>query len=773
MVVELLGKMLAKSVDQIVERSAGRIPRALAAFYARLVRVHRARSLLSLPPLRAPFFAHPLCVFVVVPLSLQYAYKEGHESWSTAPELAPSAIDAILVRCTASPGTPCDSTVRLQAAYEAAFHAAHGAFEGRLSTRTRRLEELTAAMGRGGEGGSGATPAALEALSGVYRALLEYCSVFVCLDGAASGARPAPGSVGADGQPLETAAFLAACARETAAAVDSVFPRSALAGFSALAPEARVAQAQEVALLSLGVRLLAWVQGRGGAGLENTPARALMEARALAEEVGAAAKGAASACDAYVDVFAAASGACGAGAAAAVRGAMAVSGAGGAPAEAGGWPSELANRRVVAALALGLAGDVDARLSALEAAHAQWGATVGALGELTSGRASVAKEAIYPHFAALAVAFLTAAESRAAVAADAAVWAAMAPFLPAAACTLPPSVVQAAQAALGWTARSRSAASLPLPPLAGDGEGAPASERAEVTALSDAPPALLNAPVELQGFCPVALCSAVPPPLGDGAPGRLGLLVPGDQAQGIYTWRGRLFLVSSQAAGELFAASPERYVQCAGVLARGAAPDLLHALQLVLRRDAAAGHCPEANLQLLCRFGGDLGAAADAAASEEAAAAANGGAAPAATALGGGGGGAPTPAAATLLPGVRLGRTGVPVADAGTATPTHFTDRYVDPRYAFSQWTLRRRALQMARLRGCTTTSAQTDASHFRRDNDAQAAPPTTEGTQTNTSVGVATDKERPQVLRVRGVVEPVVQAAAERKARGLPAMPL
>ena len=33
--------------------------------------------------------------------------------------------------------------------------------------------------------------------------------------------------------------------------------------------------------------------------------------------------------------------------------------------------------------------------------------------------------------------------------------------------------------------------------------------------------------------------------------------------------------------------------------------------------------------------------------------------------------------------------------------------------------------------------------------------------------------KERPQVLQVRGVAEPVVQAAAERKARGLPAMPL
>ncbi len=700
----------------------------------------------------------------------QYAYREGHESWATAPPLLPADVDAIIVRCTASPGSPCDATVRLQAAYETAFHRAHGAFEGALSTRTRRLGELVAVMGREAGGAPpGATPAALESLSAVYRALLEYCAVFACLDPAAAGAAPAAGSVGPDGAPLDTATFLAASAREAAAAMDSVFPRSALAGFSALAPEARGAQAQEVALLSLGVRLLAWVRGQGGAGLENTPARALAEARALAADVAAAAKAAMAACDAYVDVLAAAGGAGGAGGVEAVRAALRA--AGDPPPAA--WPAELANRRVLAALAVGLSGDLEARLAALEAAHAQWAASLAALTELTSGRASVAKEAVYPHFAALAVAFLSAAESRAGVAADRAVWAAVAPSAPPSVCSLPPGVAQAAQAALGWAARTKSPASLHLSPLRGGGGGG-GGEGATRTALEDAPPALLNAPIELQGFCPVALAAALPPAAlggggGGGGEGGRGALVPGDSALGIFAWQGRLYLVSSAAAGAAFAAAPGAYVRAVGALAR-AHPDLLHALQLVGRRDAPAGHCPEANLQLLSRFDGDLGAAAGAAAAEEAAGAANGGGGAPAAALAGAGAPAPAPA---LPPGARLSRTGALVADAGTATPTHFVDRRVEPRYHFSQWALRRAALQMARLRGCATTSAQTDGSHFRRDNDAQAAPAASAGTQTMRAVGVATDKERPQLLQVRGAAEPVVQAAAERKARGLPAMPI
>jgi hypothetical protein len=69
--------------------------------------------------------------------------------------------------------------------------------------------------------------------------------------------------------------------------------------------------------------------------------------------------------------------------------------------------------------------------------------------------------------------------------------------------------------------------------------------------------------------------------------------------------------------------------------------------------------------------------------------------------------------------------------DAGTETPTHFVERHVDPSYEWNEWALRRRALQMTNIRKCSTTGAQTDLSHFRRENDSQVYLPKTKVTQT------------------------------------------
>jgi hypothetical protein len=113
------------------------------------------------------------------------------------------------------------------------------------------------------------------------------------------------------------------------------------------------------------------------------------------------------------------------------------------------------------------------------------------------------------------------------------------------------------------------------------------------------------------------------------------------------------------------------------------------------------------------------------------------------------------------------------MADASVETPTHFVDRHIDPSYHFSEWALRRAALQMARLRNCATTGMQSDGSAFRRDNDTQVYLPKSVGMQTMKSVGVATNPERVQVVQVRGGRDTVVDEAAARKAKGLPAMPL
>jgi hypothetical protein len=37
----------------------------------------------------------------------------------------------------------------------------------------------------------------------------------------------------------------------------------------------------------------------------------------------------------------------------------------------------------------------------------------------------------------------------------------------------------------------------------------------------------------------------------------------------------------------------------------------------------------------------------------------------------------------------------VEMRDAGTGTPTHFTEKHIDTEYSWNEWTLRRKALQV------------------------------------------------------------------------------
>ena len=53
-------------------------------------------------------------------------------------------------------------------------------------------------------------------------------------------------------------------------------------------------------------------------------------------------------------------------------------------------------------------------------------------------------------------------------------------------------------------------------------------------------------------------------------------------------------------------------------------------------------------------------------------------------------------------------------------TETHPVESFIDPKYEFSQWQLRKNVLRMADLRNKKDDKTQTVESHFRRDNDAQ-----------------------------------------------------
>jgi hypothetical protein len=138
---------------------------------------------------------------------------------------------------------------------------------------------------------------------------------------------------------------------------------------------------------------------------------------------------------------------------------------------------------------------------------------------------------------------------------------------------------------------------------------------------------------------------------------------------------------------------------------------------------------PEASMQVLTEFSGDL--AATAAAVANAAAAASSAPLVASQQPAGRGSGSAV--------GLRVNRNGIQVSDVGTETPTHFIERHVDRNYEWNEWALRRKALQILRLREAATTSTQTDQSHFRRENDAQVYLPKDNGTQTGISVYTST----------------------------------
>jgi hypothetical protein len=74
--------------------------------------------------------------------------------------------------------------------------------------------------------------------------------------------------------------------------------------------------------------------------------------------------------------------------------------------------------------------------------------------------------------------------------------------------------------------------------------------------------------------------------------------------------------------------------------------------------------------------------------------------------------------------------------DAATETPLHFTESYIDLNYHWNEWELRRRALKIVNLKDCRTKGQQTDASHFRRENETQVYLPREDSTQTKRDKG-------------------------------------
>ena len=100
--------------------------------------------------------------------------------------------------------------------------------------------------------------------------------------------------------------------------------------------------------------------------------------------------------------------------------------------------------------------------------------------------------------------------------------------------------------------------------------------------------------------------------------------------------------------------------------------------------------------------------------------------------------------------------------DAATSTPTHFVENYIDVNYHWNEWELRRRALKVVALKGCATTGAQTDNSHFRRDNETQVYEAREKDTQTRREKGTNPPVVTTYVAGLRGQLEPEAKAVSK-----------
>ena len=186
-------------------------------------------------------------------------------------------------------------------------------------------------------------------------------------------------------------------------------------------------------------------------------------------------------------------------------------------------------------------------------------------------------------------------------------------------------------------------------------------------------PDFMQTALQLRGFCPSTMVD------------RNQLLLPGNPALGVVCFNGLNYSFATEDALLAFMADPVKYN--AGVLeAARLNPELIHLLRIQQHFH------PYFN----AGEGGDFSSGA-----------------------------------ATML-----APSGPAMVDSDCQTPTHFVEKYVDPKYLWNEWDLRRQALQLANLRNMTTVSTQTRLSNLRRENETQVYLPRNKTTNTSISTG-------------------------------------
>ena len=616
----------------------------------------------------------------------------------------------------------------MQAQFESKFYSEREQFQSRLSSRQRRLREIREDIC--------ITPARLasdyDAMGKLYKTIFQYVALHADTgntEGPAASSKPTPDE-----------------ARELASALESVFPRAGLRLFLSHGREDREDMLRHVTLVVAGIRLYNWDSGKSQSDILNVPGAAASAAQDLAKAAGDAAADAAAMCEQYVRVLAAPR------ALAEVATAERLD-----PSNLRAqWTRELANRKQLAVYAGQLHEQAEESLAQAQDYTDQLRGALAELRTEVGERTAVRKEEVFPKFLALGRLWQDAAGLWHSCSLRSRCWDTLEPFAAAAVATLRLDTVRKVRMAAEGTGESAEGVGGGGAEAGGGDEGDEGDEGgvvgvvgvvgkeggdegetqkgdgdsrtdraagelgAEMSAGGTARVISLESgtetqslPTEFEGFCPVCLVD------------HDGLLVAGQPGLGIAEYRGKHFACSTDAALERFCADPESYVHRARTVASGM-PELL--LLLGVEAGAAAGaakgggedevlgrlseqsaQLSEASLPRIIEWEGRLRNPITAAP----------GRATLGDAMDASAGTGAAPSGTYGEPGYELDKPGM--RSVGTDTPVHFHESGKAPGYTFSQWELRRRALQIANLRDCKTTSAQTDMSHSKREAETQA----------------------------------------------------
>ena len=531
--------------------------------------------------------------------------------------------------------------------------------------------------------------------------------------------------------------------REVAAALESVFPRIGLKAFLGLTKEERSAQLMELARITLGIRLFNREQGRGGAGIEAMDKDAPMLATAMLQDVNREVESFADACGKYQTAI--------------VRATLERRRKGiaeekaqqrleareakrfddgsnpkppatappaadeviiEAPAEMMSeyvierWSQELANRRQYLNFLRTLQDEIHSTREKIVQLSESIGMELTNVHSLVSNKTAVPKEQVYPRFDVLGAYWVRLYEEVTVLMARSNTFAALCAFR----LSFNPTLLERYydldrprdssplddDRAWASSAEEKTHTHTSSERDAGHLSSSKASHKDEATE-DGAPPA--PGPVTLLTVHNTPDFMLLPLELQGYCPWTLvharGFLVSGKPTLGVLRYDNMYFVCDHATAIEEFSKNPEFYL--ADIRARGmSCPEYIYLLRL-------EKWFPQASIARLLEQN-DF-----------------------------------DPRSVGGKPATR---------DASTGTPTHFVESHFDINYHWNEWELRRRALKVVALKGCATSTTQTDASHFRRDNETQVYLPREKASQTKRDAGSNPPVVTTYVAGLRGKAE-------------------